>query len=292
MWKKCWKMSSLKFELKKISLSDEEFEKLRDLVYKISGISLANTKKELVISRFSKRVKALKLNSFSDYYELLVSPGGFSEVQNFINSITTNKTDFFRESHHFDFIVSTFIPQIVAAGKPVVRIWSAACSTGEEPYTIAMVMSKYLCEPHGIPVKILATDIDTNVLKTAARGVYDSHAIGQVPEKYLKRYFLRGKDDNFGLYKIKEEIRKMVTFKQLNFIAPEYPITSTFDIIFCRNVIIYFSPETKKMVVGKLFRYLNEGGYIMMGHSETLFNMIEGLVYLKNTVYQKRAFKR
>jgi len=285
-------MSSLKFELKKISLSDEEFEKLRDLVYKISGISLANTKKELVISRFSKRVKALKLNSFSDYYELLVSPGGFSEVQNFINSITTNKTDFFRESHHFDFIVSTFIPQIVAAGKPVVRIWSAACSTGEEPYTIAMVMSKYLCEPHGIPVKILATDIDTNVLKTAARGVYDSHAIGQVPEKYLKRYFLRGKDDNFGLYKIKEEIRKMVTFKQLNFIAPEYPITSTFDIIFCRNVIIYFSPETKKMVVGKLFRYLNEGGYIMMGHSETLFNMIEGLVYLKNTVYQKRAFKR
>ncbi|MBP7434416.1 protein-glutamate O-methyltransferase CheR [bacterium] len=285
-------MNTSKFEIKKISLSDSEFDKLRELVYKISGISLANTKKELVISRFSKRLKELKLSSFGEYHDLLVSPGGFSEVQNFINSITTNKTDFFRESHHFDFIVSTFIPQVVASARPVVRVWSAACSTGEEPYTIAMVMSKYLVEPYGIPVKILATDIDTNVLKAAARGVYDSHAIGQVPEKYLKKYFLRGKGDSFGLFKVKDDIRSMVTFKQLNFIAPEYPITSTFDIIFCRNVIIYFSPETKKQVVGKLFRYLSEGGYIMMGHSETLFNMIEGLVYLKNTVYQKRIMDK
>ncbi|HNZ52878.1 MAG TPA: protein-glutamate O-methyltransferase CheR [bacterium] len=285
-------MNTSKFEIKKISLSDSEFDKLRELVYKISGISLANTKKELVISRFSKRLKELKLSSFGEYHDLLVSPGGFSEVQNFINSITTNKTDFFRESHHFDFIVSTFIPQVVASSRPVVRVWSAACSTGEEPYTIAMVMSKYLVEPYGIPVKILATDIDTNVLKAAARGVYDSHAIGQVPEKYLKKYFLRGKGDSFGLFKVKDDIRSMVTFKQLNFIAPEYPITSTFDIIFCRNVIIYFSPETKKQVVGKLFRYLSEGGYIMMGHSETLFNMIEGLVYLKNTVYQKRIMDK
>ena len=285
-------MSSHKFELKKISLSDAEFDKLRDLVYKISGISLANTKKELVVSRFSKRVKALKLNSFSEYHDLLVSPGGFSEVQNFINSITTNKTDFFREPHHFDFIASSFVPQVVASNRPVVRIWSAACSTGEEPYTIAMVMSKYLVEPYGIPVKILATDIDTSVLKTAARGVYDSQAISPVPEAYLKKYFLKGKDDSFGLFKIKDEIRKMVTFKQLNFVAAEYPITSTFDIIFCRNVIIYFSSETKKLVISRLFRYLNEGGYIMMGHSETLFNMIDGLVYLKNTIYQKRTFEK
>ncbi|HSW59488.1 MAG TPA: protein-glutamate O-methyltransferase CheR [bacterium] len=285
-------MSSSKFEIKKISLSDSEFDKLRELVYKISGISLANTKKELVISRFSKRLKELKINSFGEYHDLLISPSGFSEVQNFINSITTNKTDFFRESHHFDFIVSTFIPQVVAASRPVVRVWSAACSTGEEPYTIAMVMSKYLVEPYGIPVKILATDIDTNVLKAAARGVYDSHAIGQVPEKYLKKYFLRGKGDSFGLFKVKDDIRSMVTFKQLNFIASEYPITATFDIIFCRNVIIYFSPETKKLVVGKLFRYLSEGGYIMMGHSETLFNMIDGLIYLKNTVYQKRVMDK
>lgn len=285
-------MSDAKFELKKISLSDQEFEKLRDLVYKISGISLANTKKELVISRFSKRVKSLKLSSFNEYHDLLISPSGFSEVQNFINSITTNKTDFFRESHHFDFLVSTFIPQVLGTGRPVVRVWSAACSTGEEPYTIAMVLSKHLVEPYGIPVKILATDIDTNVLKVAARGVYDSHAISQVPEPFLKKYFLKGKDDSSGLFKIKEEIRKMVSFKQLNFIASEYPITSTFDIIFCRNVIIYFSPETKKMVINKLFRYMNEGGYIMMGHSETLFNMVDGLVYLKNTIYQKKVFDR
>lgn len=283
-------MTDCKFDIKKISLSDAEFEKLRDLVFKVSGISLAQTKKELVVSRFTKRVKALKLQSFSDYYDLLVSSSGFSEVQNFINSITTNKTDFFREAHHFDFITSTFIPQVVASGKRVVRVWSAACSTGEEPYTIAMVMAKHLVEPYNIPVKILATDIDTSVLKTAARGVYESGVLNTVPEEYMKRYFLRGKGESLGLFKIKDEIKQMVTFKQLNFIAPEYPITSTFDMIFCRNVIIYFNPETKKLVVNRLFRYLNDGGYIMMGHSEALFNMIDGLVYLKNTIYQKKIY--
>ncbi|MGI6394419.1 MAG: CheR family methyltransferase [bacterium] len=285
-------MSNYKFEMRRISLSDEEFKKLQDLVHKISGISLSDTKKELVISRFSKRLKELKLNSFGEYSDLIVSPSGFSEVQNFINSITTNKTDFFREAHHFDFIVSTFIPQVVAYSKPVVRIWSAACSTGEEPYTIAMVMLRHLVEPYGIPVKILATDIDTNVLKRASRGIYDFQAIEQVPDHYLKKYFLKGKEESTGLFKIKDEIRNMVTFKQLNFIAEEYPITSTFDIIFCRNVIIYFNSETKKAVVSKLFRYLNEGGYLMMGHSETLFNMIDDLVYLKNTIYQKRVFSK
>ncbi|HNW81904.1 MAG TPA: protein-glutamate O-methyltransferase CheR [bacterium] len=278
------------FEIKKISLSDAEFEKLRELVFKVSGISLAETKKELVVSRFTKRVKALKLQNFSEYYDLLVSSSGFSEIQNFINSITTNKTDFFREAHHFDFITSTFIPQIIASGKRVVRVWSAACSTGEEPYTIAIVMAKHLVEPYNIPVKILATDIDTSVLKTAARGVYESGVLNTVPEEYMKKYFLRGKGDSLGLFKIKDEIKQMVTFKQLNFIAPEYPITSTFDMIFCRNVIIYFNPETKKLVVNRLFRYLNDGGYIMMGHSEALFNMIDGLVYLKNTIYQKKIY--
>lgn len=283
-------MTESRFDIKKISLSDAEFEKLRDLVFKVSGISLAETKKELVVSRFTKRVKALKLQNFSEYYDLLVSPSGFSEVQNFINSITTNKTDFFRESHHFDFLVNTFIPQVISSGRRIVRIWSAACSTGEEPYTIAMVMAKHLVEPYNIPVKILATDIDTNVLKTAVRGVYESGVLNTVPEEYMKKYFLRGKGDSLGLFKIKDDIKQMVTFKQLNFIAPEYPVTSTFDIIFCRNVIIYFNPETKRMVVNRLFRYLNDGGYIMMGHSETLFNMIDGLVYLKNTIYQKKMY--
>ena len=283
-------MTESRFDIKKISLSDAEFEKLRDLVFKVSGISLAETKKELVVSRFTKRVKALKLQNFSEYYDLLVSPSGFSELQNFINSITTNKTDFFREAHHFDFLVNTFIPQVISSGRRIVRIWSAACSTGEEPYTIAMVMAKHLVEPYNIPVKILATDIDTNVLKTAVRGVYESGVLNTVPEEYMKKYFLRGKGDSLGLFKIKDDIKQMVTFKQLNFIAPEYPVTSTFDIIFCRNVIIYFNPETKRMVVNRLFRYLNDGGYIMMGHSETLFNMIDGLVYLKNTIYQKKMY--
>ena len=281
-------MSENKFEIKKIALSDEEFTKLRDLVYKISGISLSETKRELVISRFSRRLKALRLKSFSDYHNLLISPSGFTEVQNFINSITTNKTDFFREAHHFDFLVSKIIPMLISKNKRIVKIWSAACSTGEEPYTIAMVMAKHFVEKYNIPVKILATDIDTSVLTVASKGVYDSSIVSVLPEEYMKKYFLRGKDDSSGLYKVKENIRKMVTFKQLNFVATEYPITTTFDVIFCRNVIIYFNPETKRRVVNKLYRYLNPGGYIMMGHSETLFDMVDGLVYLKNTVYQKK----
>ena len=282
-------MSENKFEIKKIALSDEEFTKLRDLVYKISGISLSETKRELVISRFSRRLKALKLKSFSDYHNLLVSPSGFTEVQNFINSITTNKTDFFREAHHFDFLVSKIIPALLTKNKRIVKIWSAACSTGEEPYTIAMVMSKHFVEKYNIPVKILATDIDTNVLTVASKGVYDSSIVSVLPEEYMKKYFLRGKDESNGLYKVKDFVRKMVTFKQLNFVATDYPISTTFDVIFCRNVIIYFNPETKRRVVNKLYRYLNPGGYIMMGHSETLFDMVDGLTYLKNTVYQKKT---
>ena len=281
-------MNNSKFFLKKISLSEEEFVKLRELVFKVSGISLADTKKELVISRFSKRVKALNLNSFSEYHSLLVSPSGFSEVQNFINSITTNKTDFFREPHHFDFIVSTFIPEIALKKKREVRVWSAGCSTGEEPYTIAMVLHRNLVEPYSIPVKIFATDIDTNALKTASTGIYDGQTASQIPEHYLKRYFLKGKEDNQGFFKVKNEIREMVKFKKLNFIAKDYSLPHTFDIIFCRNVIIYFNAETKKHVVSKVFNYLNEGGYLMMGHSETLFNVIDGLVYFKNTIYQKK----
>lgn len=274
-------------EIKKFSLSDEEFAKLRRLVFDVAGIYLSDSKRELVISRFSRRLRALNLSTFDEYYRFVVSPDGVSEMQNFINSITTNKTDFFREPHHFDFLVERFVPEVVAARRREVRIWSAGCATGEEPYSIAMVLHHHLVERHGIQVKVLATDIDTVVLDTASAGVYEERQIRPVPEELLHKYFLRGKGSAFGFYKVKDCIKGLVSFRQLNFVAESYPLSLIFDVIFCRNVIIYFNTETKRRVLNRLVSYLARGGYLVLGHSETVFDMVDGLTYLKNTIYRK-----
>ncbi len=274
-------------EIKKFSLSDEEFNKLRRLVFDVAGICLSDSKRELVISRFSRRLRALNLSTFDEYYRFVISPDGVSEIQNFINSITTNKTDFFREAHHFDFLVERFVPEIVASRRREVRVWSAGCATGEEPYSIAMVLRHHLVEPHGVQAKIFATDIDTHALDTARNGIYEERQVRPVPEELLHKYFLRGKGPAFGLYKVKDCIKESVSFRQLNFVAENYPISVFFDVIFCRNVIIYFNAETKRRVLNRLVRYLARGGYLVLGHSETIFDTVEGLTYLKNTVYRK-----
>jgi len=272
--------------IRKYTITDDEFNKLRKLVFDIAGITLAESKRELVISRFSRRLRALDLSTFSDYYNFIITDGS-GEIQNFINSITTNKTDFFRENHHFEFIINSFIPEVVAKKQESVKVWSAGCSTGEEPYTIAMVLHNYLVEKHGIKAKILATDIDTNVLSFASKGIYREEVMDPVDGNLLSKYFLRGKDNSSGFYKAKEVIKDMITFRQLNFIAEEFPIKTHFDIIFCRNVIIYFNNETKSYVLNKLNSYIKPGGYFIIGHSEAIFDMVEGLKYLKNTIYNK-----
>ncbi len=274
-------------EIKKFTLSDEEFQKLRRLVFDVAGIYLSEAKRELVISRFSRRLRALNLSTFDEYYRFVISPDGAAEMENFINSITTNKTDFFREMHHFDFLVERFVPEIVAARRREIRVWSAGCATGEEPYSIAMVLHHHLVEPHGVNVKIFATDIDTRALDTARSGIYEERQVRPVPEVLLHKYFLRGKGSAFGLYKIKDCIKDLILFRQLNFVADNYPITVLFDLIFCRNVIIYFNAETKRRVIARLVGYLARGGYLVLGHSETLFDAVPGLSYLKNTVYRK-----
>ncbi len=271
---------------KRYTLSNEEFNKLRALVLNFSGISLSDSKRELVLSRFSRRLRALNLNSFNEYYNLLISSQGMKEIQKFINTITTNKTDFFREKHHFDFLQTVFAEENKHR-KDTIKIWSAACSTGQEPYTIAMVLHKYLVEQYGVEVKILATDIDTNVLDFAKKGVYEQSIIDPVPMDMLKKYFLRGKDDMAGFYKVKPVLKNMIEFKQLNFIEKDYHITDKFDIVFCRNAIIYFNSDTKKYVVNKLKSYIKNDGYFIVGHSESLFNFVDGLTYLKNTIYKK-----
>lgn len=274
-------------EIKKFTLSDDEFNKLRRLVFDVAGIYLSDSKRELVISRFSRRLRALNLDTFEEYYRFVISPDGASEMQNFINSITTNKTDFFRESHHFDFLIEHFVPEIVSLRRREVRIWSAGCATGEEPYSIAMVLHHHLLEPHGVSVKIFATDIDTRALDTARAGIYEERQVRPVPEELLHKYFLRGKGPSLGLYKVKDTIKELVSFRQLNFVAESYPISVIFDVIFCRNVIIYFNAETKRRVLNRLVSYLAHGGYLVLGHSETVFDTVKGLSYLRNTIYRK-----
>ncbi len=271
--------------VKKYDITQSEFEKLKALIYETAGIHLSDAKRQLVVSRYSKRLRELELESFDQYYDMVTSDKDSLEIQNFVNSITTNKTDFFRERHHFEFLRDVFIPALNR--NDTVKIWSSGCSTGEEPYSIAMVMHKYFVEPMSGKVEILATDIDTSVLYKAGKGIYEEELVNQVPMNLRKKYFLRGKGHRQGFFKIKDELKEMVNFKQMNFMRDEYPFSKNFDIIFCRNVIIYFSTSDKKKVVKRLVRHVKKGGFFIIGHSETLFNMIDGLSYQNNTIYRK-----
>lgn len=273
-------------DFNRFSLSDIEFKQLKDLVLRIAGIYLSDSKKELLISRFSRRLRQLKFRSFSEYYGYLLSPENNTEIEYFINTITTNKTGFFREAHHFNYLATTFATEMQQRKEPI-RVWSSACSTGEEAYTTAMVLHQNLVEPYSIPVSILATDIDTRVLSLARRAIYDEQSIAEIPDEYLHRYFLRSKKQERGLYKVNTELRKMVSFEQFNFIDDTYRFNPGFDVILCRNVIIYFNGSTKARVINQLKNMLKIGGYLIVGHSESLFDISQGLEFIENTMYRR-----
>ena len=273
----------------KFELSDEEFEQFRRIIYRSTGIHLSKKKKTLVISRLSKRLRALNLADFSQYYRYLKENHNSSdELVHMINRITTNKTEFFRERSHFDFLREDLLPHMIKkADKSGIarrlRIWSAGCSTGEEPYSIAMTIQEAFRGKQGWDIKILATDVDTEVLRKGITGVYSPNKVVDVPSEYLKRYFER-QDDG---YHVKEGIKSMVVFRRLNLIREIYPMKGPFDIIFCRNVIIYFDRDTKKRLMERFYQYLKDGGFIFMGHSESLMDMKDRFRYIKNTIYKK-----
>ncbi|MCK5808430.1 chemotaxis protein CheR [bacterium] len=268
------------------TLSELEFKQFKELVLRVAGIYLADSKRELLISRFSRRLRQLKHHSFSEYYNFLLSPQNSAEIEYFINTITTNKTGFFREAHHFSFLESSFVQEIKERKEPI-RIWSSACSTGEEPYTTAMVLHKHLVEPYNIPVSVLATDIDTRVLSLAKRAVYDEQSVADIPDDYLHRYFLRSKEKDLGLYKVHSDLRDIVSFEHFNFIDDSYRFNPGFDVILCRNVIIYFNGPTKARVIQRLKNMLKIGGYLIVGHSESLFDISDGLEFIENTIYRR-----
>jgi chemotaxis methyl-accepting protein methylase len=262
------------------SLSQGDFEFFRERIRERAGINLSPAKRDLVQTRLRHRMGTLKLSSFSEYRRLLEKKGADDpEWQLFINELTTNKTDFFREPEHFEFLSREFLPAWPVERK--LKIWCAASSTGEEPYTTSMVV-----KPHSLEYEILATDIDTRVIATASNAVYHRQKLIGVPDAY-RGYFNWGKKDLRDWARIDRSVKKAVKFREHNLLSPDIPSEGPFDLIFCRNVFIYFAPPTVERALASLYRAANPGAYLFIGHSESLQKTRNQWIYRKPSVYQK-----
>jgi chemotaxis protein methyltransferase CheR len=274
---------------KEFNFTNEDFKFLSNLVDKNAGINLTEDKRELVYGRVAKRLRLLGIKSFNDYCKLL-KQDNTDEVKHFINSITTNVTSFFREGHHFEYLANNVIPDITRkqAGltRPQLRIWSAGCSTGEEPYSIAMVLRESIKDIDRWDTKILATDLDSNVLETATKAEYPIERVNEVPIERKKRWMLMGTGTKTGRVKIKTNIRDMVHFKQLN-LAQTWPVHGTFDCIFFRNVAIYFKKETQINLLNRFANHLDENGTLFVGHAESLLGISSIFVNTGHTIHKK-----
>jgi chemotaxis protein methyltransferase CheR len=263
---------------------------LRALVYRESGINLGSDKKTMVEIRIKRRLRDLGISSFGQYCDHVFAPEGRdSELVNLIDVITTNKTDFFREAAHFDYLVAKALPDL-AVRKGSNRkslVWSAGCSTGEEPYTLAFVLSEYAQEYIGFRFNVLATDICTAVLAKAATGIFKGESLKPVPQGLRRKYFMRSRDSQSDLFRVVPETRALIEFRRLNFMDADFGIADTPEIIFCRNVIIYFDRPTQVRLLEKLTRHLAPGGYFFAGHSESLQGMDLPLVPVAPAVYRK-----
>lgn len=265
----------------------QHFEFLRKMVGNNAGISLSDTKRELVYGRITRRIRALNLDGFDDYCRLLAEKPDL-EMGNFINAITTNLTAFFREEHHFEFLRDVLIPGWLrsAAGAPRVRIWSAGCSTGEEPYSIAMTLREEMPSGAVQDVALLATDIDTNVLANAEEGVYDESRVQSLSRDRLQRWFRRGRGANQSKVKVVPELQALIRFRRLN-LMEDWPLRGPLDLIFCRNVVIYFDKPTQRRLFARFAEKLKPGGHLVIGHSETLYNVSDAFELVGRTIYRK-----
>ena len=269
-------------------LRPNEYEAIRAYLYQETGIALGPDKADLVFARLSKRLRHFGIRSFAEYLARARADDPAGERQEFFNALTTNKTDFFRESHHFDVLRDTVIPAYRAAGRKRLRVWCAASSTGEEPYTLAMTFRDHCPASDGWDVRILASDIDTKVLATAERGVYDDARVRDVPPELLRRHFLRGTGATAGKVAVRQELKDLLSFRQVNLIAEPWPMNNRFDIIFCRNVVIYFDRDTQRTLLTRFAAQLDPNGYLFMGHSENIHWAADTFAAIGNTVYRPR----
>jgi len=276
-------------ESREYEFHDKDFERVRRLIYKRAGINLSEHKQNMVYSRLSRRLRVHAMQTFGEYLDRFESDVDFgaAEEQEFVNALTTNLTSFYRESHHFP-VLEEFLRAMPAGAPP--KIWCAAASTGEEPYTIAITMTE--AAGGRPPGSLLATDIDTNVLATAARATYRLESAQACGDARLKRFFLRGKGGNEGMVRVRPEITGLVRFAQLNLLDEDYPEVRNFagqlDAVFCRNVMIYFDRKTQKEILGRIVRVLRPGGLLIVGHSENFTDCNESLALRGKTVYVRK----
>ena len=279
--------TSLTLKMREFEFGDEDFQALRKLVKDVTGISLSEQKRELVYGRLARRLRALDLRSFREYRDLLAHDGGTELVQ-FCNAITTNLTAFFREPHHFEHLKRDVLAPLVHKPGAVrrVRIWSAGCSTGEEPYSIAMSVLEAVPDIERWDIRILATDLDSDVLDKARRGVYAADRLRLLSIERRERFFEPYVEAKEPSYRVKPELARLITIKQLNLMHP-FPHKGPLDAIFCRNVVIYFDKETQRDLIARTARLQRPGDLLFLGHSETLFKVSTDYALIGRTIYRR-----
>ena len=271
---------------KEFPFTDKDFIFIQNLVSERTGIVLSDIKREMVYGRIARRIRKLSVKDFNEYCSLLKS-GHEQELIEFTNAITTNLTSFFREPHHFEYLKNTLLPELKAKKNDnKIRVWSAGCSSGEEPYSIAMTLRDYFPSNSGWDIKILATDLDSNMLESAAKGIYKEERVTGIDKSHLKKWFRKGKGVMNGKVKVCNEIQNMISFKQLN-LMHDWPFKNQFDFMFCRNVVIYFNKETQKELFNRYAEVLVPDASLFIGHSESLHKVTDRFKSLGNTIYRK-----
>jgi len=274
----------LKKKEREFNLTDKDFNLISKIVGDRTGIVLSPAKRDMVYSRLTRRLRTLGLTQFKDYCEL-IQGGDEAELLEFTNAITTNLTSFFRENHHFDYLAKTVLPGLIKK-KPnkKIRVWSAGCSSGEEPYSLAITFKENV--PANWDVKILATDLDTNMVAKGKNGTYEVDKLTGLSKSQLKKWVQRGRGNQEGMARMSESLREMITFKQLN-LMHEWPVKGPFDFIFCRNVVIYFDKDTQRVLFERYANLLDHDAHLFIGHSESLHNVSNRFKLLGKTIYQK-----
>jgi len=279
-------INTVALRLREFEFGDEDFEALRQLVKQVTGIALSDAKRELVYGRLARRLRALNLKTFRDYRNLLA--GDSDELVQFCNAITTNLTAFFREPHHFDHLRDEVLRPLAArpTAQRRVRIWSSACSTGEEPYTLAMTVLESIPDLSRWDIKILATDLDSDVLGKASRGVYLADRLRTLSAERRKQFFTPVQGAKEPAYSVSRDLARLITFKQLNLMHP-FPMKGPLDVIVCRNVLIYFDKDTQRDLVSRMARLQRPGDLLYLGHSESLFKVSTDYTLIGRTIYRR-----
>ncbi|MBS1243044.1 MAG: chemotaxis protein CheR [Nitrospirae bacterium] len=274
-------------------MTQAEFGRFSEFIIGQCGIKMPPSKKIMLEARLQKRLRALNIPTFKEYFALIRGEDGHGELVHMLDAVTTNKTDFFREPVHFQYLAKTILPEVLSEkegsklrDRPLF-LWSAGCSTGEEPYTLAMVLSEFAYQHPALRFSIIATDISTKVLDRARDGIYDEDRIAAVPDALKQRYVLRSKDRGRNLVRIVPELRAAVQFKRLNLMEESFSFSDPLDIIFCRNVIIYFDRSTQERLISRFCRVLKPDGYLFLGHSESVHGFDLPLRRITSTVYRK-----